>query len=118
MDAVEYLKTLSRMCNCECCNCEFKKRLSGFESCTVWRKTHPDEAVAIVEKWAAEHPIKTRQSEFLKLFPSARVKKANGLPIALIIDAVSFFAIGAIYGLATRINQLEKIGYKVTKNDE
>ena len=81
MDAVEYLKTLSRMCNCECCNCEFKKRLSGFESCTVWRKTHPDEAVAIVEKWAAEHPIKTRQSEFLKLFPYARVKKANGLPI-------------------------------------
>lgn len=33
------------------------------------------------EKWAAEHPIKTRQSEFLKLFPYARVKKANGLPI-------------------------------------
>lgn len=29
----------------------------------------------------AEHPIKTRQSEFLKLFPYARVKKANGLPI-------------------------------------
>lgn len=73
MDAVEYLKTLSRMCNCECCNCEFKKRLSGFESCTVWRKTHPDEAVAIVEKWAAEHPIKTRQSEFLKLFPNAPI---------------------------------------------
>lgn len=38
--------------------------------------------------------------------------------VALIIDAVLFFAIGAIYGLATRINQLEKIGYKVTKNDE
>ena len=33
------------------------------------------------EVWAAEHPIKTRQSEFLKLFPYARVKKANGLPI-------------------------------------
>jgi hypothetical protein len=38
--------------------------------------------------------------------------------VALIIDAVLFFTIGAIYGLAARINQLEKIGYKVTKNDE
>ena len=38
--------------------------------------------------------------------------------VALIIDAAAFFTIGAIYGLATRINQLEKIGYTVTKNDE
>ena len=82
MDAVEFLKTLSRMCNCECCNCEFRKRLSVFETCTSWRKTHPDEAVAIVEKWAKEHPVKTRQSEFLKQWPDARIKKADGLPMA------------------------------------
>ena len=73
MDAVEFLKTLSRMCNCECCNCEVGKRLSVFETCTAWRKTHPDEAVAIVEKWAKEHPVKTRQSEFLKHYPGARI---------------------------------------------
>ena len=73
MDAVEYLKTLSRMCNCECCNCEFRERLSVFETCTSWRKTHPDEAVAIVEKWAKEHPVKTRQSEFLKHYPDAQI---------------------------------------------
>lgn len=79
MDAVEFLKTLCRMCNCECYNCEFKKRLSGFETCTVWRKTHPEEAVAIVEKWAKEHPIKTRQSEFLKQYPEARIDKATGV---------------------------------------
>lgn len=78
MDAVEFLKTLCRMCNCECCNCEFKKRLSVFETCTAWRKTHPDEAVAIVEKWAKEHPVKTRQSEFLKQWPEANVDK-NGV---------------------------------------
>lgn len=29
-------------------------------------------AVKFVERWAAEHPIKTRQSEFLKLFPNAQ----------------------------------------------
>ena len=60
MDAVEFVKTLSRMCNCECYKCEIWKRLSGLESCTVWIETHPEEAVAIAEQWAAEHPVKTR----------------------------------------------------------
>lgn len=73
MDAVEFLKTLCRMCNCECCNCEFKKRLSVFEACTAWRKTHPEEAVAIVERWAVAHPVKTRQSVFLERYPEARI---------------------------------------------
>lgn len=70
MDAVEYLKTLDRMCHCECLKCEFRKVRSGIETCPVWQRTHPEEAVAIVEKWAAEHPVKTRQSEFLKMFPN------------------------------------------------
>ena len=73
MDAVEFLKTLCRMCNCECRKCEFWKRLSGFETCTVWRKTRPDEAVAIVGKWAKEHPVKTRQSVFLEQYPETRI---------------------------------------------
>lgn len=73
MDAVEFLKTLCRMCNCECYKCEFGKRLSRFETCTVWRKTHPGEAVAIVEKWAKEHPVKTRQSVFLEQYPEAQI---------------------------------------------
>ena len=73
MDAIKYLKTLRRMCNCECCSqCELGKRLIVHETCTAWRKAHPEEAVAIVEQWAAEHPVKTRQSEFLKLFPNAQ----------------------------------------------
>lgn len=78
MDAVEYLKTLCRMCHCECLKCEFGKARSGFETCPVWQRTHPEEAVAIVERWAAEHPIKTRQSEFLKMFPGADVCKTDG----------------------------------------
>ncbi len=72
MDAVEYLKTLCRMCHCECLKCEFGKARSGFETCPVWQRTHPKEAVEIAEKWAKEHPVKTRQSEFLKLFPNAQ----------------------------------------------
>lgn len=73
MDAVEFVKTLGRMCNCECYKCEIWKRLSGVESCTVWIETHPEEAVAIVEQWAAEHPAKTRQSVFLEQFPNAPI---------------------------------------------
>ena len=73
MDAVEYLKTLCRMCHCECLKCEFGKARSGFETCPVWQRTHPKEAVEIAEKWAAEHPVKTRQSEFLKHYPGARI---------------------------------------------
>lgn len=81
MDAVEFLKTLSRMCNCEYFKCEFGKRLSGFVTCTVWRRTHPEEAVAIAEKWAKEHPAKTRQSEFLKQWPEAALTKDGAIAI-------------------------------------
>lgn len=35
------------------------------------------ETISIVEQWAKDHPVKTRQSEFLKLFPNA--KKLDGI---------------------------------------
>lgn len=73
MDAVKFVKTLGRMCDAECIKCEFWKRRSRWESCNAWQKNHPEEAVAIVEQWAAEHPAKTRQSEFLKHYPNAKI---------------------------------------------
>ena len=79
MDAVEFVKTLSRMCDAECIKCEFWKRRSRWESCNAWQKNHPEEAVEIVEKWAKEHPAKTRQSEFLKMFPDAPIYPDTGL---------------------------------------
>ena len=82
MDAVEYLKTLCRMCHCECLKCEFGKARRGFETCTVWQRTHPKEAVEIAEKWAKEHPAKTRQSVFLEQWPDARINEADELPMA------------------------------------
>lgn len=81
MDAVKYLKTLRRMCNRECSECEFGKKLGVLDTCALWQKANPEEAVAIVERWAAEHPIKTRQSEFLKLFPGAEPTKDGILAI-------------------------------------
>ena len=73
MDAVKFVKTLGRMCHCECLKCEFGKARSGFETCPVWQRTHPEEAVEIAEKWAKEHPVKTRQSEFLKQWPETKL---------------------------------------------
>lgn len=70
MDALKYLKTLRKMCNGECRECEYGKR-SGSDPCMIWQRTHPEEAVAIVEQWAAEHPAKTRQSVFLEQWPEA-----------------------------------------------
>ena len=88
MDAVEFVKTLGRMCNAECIRCEFWKRRSGGESCTSWQKNYPEEAVAIVEQWAKEHPIKTRQSEFLKHYPDAQIDSGclNACPMDIFGD--------------------------------
>lgn len=49
MDAVEFVKTLGRMCDAECIKCEFWKRRGRWESCNSWQKNHPEEAVAIAE---------------------------------------------------------------------
>lgn len=81
MDAVEYLKTLNRMCHCECLKCEFGKARRGFETCPVWQRTHPKEAVEIAEKWAKEHPAKTRQSVFLERYPEAVISKDGAIAI-------------------------------------
>nr|DAJ50365.1 MAG TPA: hypothetical protein [Caudoviricetes sp.] len=81
MDAVKFVKTLGRMCDAECIKCEFWKRRSSWESCNSWQKNHPEEAVAIAEKWAKEHPIKTRQSVFLERYPEAAISKDGAIAI-------------------------------------
>ena len=81
MDAVEFVKTLGRMCNVECNKCEFWKRRSNFESCAVWQKNHPEEAVAIAEQWTVSHPDKTRQSVFLEHWPDADIDCCGVLTI-------------------------------------
>lgn len=77
MDAVEYLKAWTRMCykhNPYCKECPIGKEVHRrSSSCRTFENDNPEEAVEIVEKWAAEHPKKTRQSEFLKMFPNAKL---------------------------------------------
>jgi len=61
MDAVRYLKESERMCACceGCEGCEIKERVGQGNSCIDFKSANPESAVAIVEKWSAEHPIRT-----------------------------------------------------------
>lgn len=84
MDAVKFLKEYNRMCKSyghDCGECGIDKMRNG-DGCTSIIHAHPEEAVSIVEKWSAEHPVKTRQSEFLKMFPDAKIGN-NGILVFL-----------------------------------
>ena len=74
MDAVEFLKEKNRMCNTFnlCDGGGYKETCELYKeglSCADYINAHPEKAVEIVEQWAKEHPRRTRQSEFLKMFP-------------------------------------------------
>lgn len=72
MDAVEFFKTVNRLCkNRHCDGCPVAKEgrcMAGFDDYSV---KNIEKTISKVEQWAKEHPIKTRQSEFLKMFPNA-----------------------------------------------
>lgn len=80
MDAVKFLKEETRMCGfytfclaCPLCMTNNKSK----KPCNELKRINPEEYVSTVEKWSAEHPMKTRQSEFLKMFPNADIR--NGI---------------------------------------
>lgn len=76
MDAVEYDKALRRMCFAHenCFDCELRRVC--LELAKGQPRISPEECdraiemrVKTVEAWAEEHPIITRQSLLLKIFP-------------------------------------------------
>ena len=67
MDAVEFIKQVRRM-----------GKQKGEAICFKLEEIDT-EIVEQVEKWAKEHPVKTRQSEFLKQYPDAEIAD-DGLP--------------------------------------
>lgn len=76
MNGVELLKTYKRMCNFydyNCGDCELNAPCLHHEACSGFLKRRPEDGVAIIEKWAKEHPVRTRQSEFLKVFPNVEL---------------------------------------------
>lgn len=68
MDVVEFLKAWKRMCMYEiyCENCKANDYCHFINE-----MDEPEKLLSVVEEWAKEHPVRTRQSEFLKMFPNA-----------------------------------------------
>ena len=75
MDAVEFLKEGRRMCDSfdGCDGCPGAENACCFNNDAVWCK-NPEGVVAAVEQWAKDNPVKTRQSELLKMFPKVPMK--------------------------------------------
>lgn len=73
MDAVKFINERRRMCDSynTCSECPIHSDTKM--DCDKYLNTHPENYVKTVEKWSAEHPEKARQSEFLKLYPNARM---------------------------------------------
>ena len=67
MDAIKFVKQLRRM------NEQGVPKKRFIYPCAGQETDSPEEVVAEVEEWAKEHPTKTRQSEFLKHYPGARI---------------------------------------------
>ena len=67
MDTVEFIKQVRRM-----------GKQKGEAICFKLEEKDT-EIVDQVEQWAKEHPVKTRQSEFLKQWPDAEISD-DGLP--------------------------------------
>lgn len=90
MDAIQFLKTVGRICkanNGKCDECPLDKYpCNAYINCI--RNVEPDkdseEMVNIADGWAKDHPVKTRktrQSEFLKMFPDAKKDTYGALTI-------------------------------------
>ncbi len=73
MDAIEFLKTAKRRCE------NGKKEIY---SVIDLEKIDIEKYVKNVEEWGKNNPIKTRQTEFLKIFPNAPVNHNGFLNVA------------------------------------
>lgn len=71
MDAIEFVKQLRRM------NEQGVQKNRFIYPCADRDTDSPEEVVAEVEEWAKEHPVKTRQSEFLKIFPGVDMSEMD-----------------------------------------
>ena len=92
MDALEYEKARIRMCRTMilgkdgCAACPLYDGLRHRCWLATSAMTNPDidtieTHIDRVIYWAKEHPVKTRQSEFLKQFPNAQLNKDGVLVI-------------------------------------
>lgn len=83
MDAVEFIREEIRMCASyqDCTGCPLYD--TGYCSVSPKKRTQEEasEIAQRVEKWAAAHPRKTRQSEFLENYPTAQIDENGYLEV-------------------------------------
>lgn len=80
MDAVKFMDERARLCNAynQCRGCPIT---DWCEKGLREQAKYSADIVAAVEKWSAAHPVKTRQSEFLKQWPNARIGSEGTMAI-------------------------------------
>ena len=83
MEFVKAIKIRDRMCGdapCDKCPLSEDNNTYGMD-CRNFILNFPKKSEAILEKWAAEHPAKTRKQDLLEKHPNAALDK-NGRPMA------------------------------------
>ena len=82
MNTIEYIKERNRMCKSYDEGCKGCPALDDL-SCAVGNESTMDvaEQIAIVERWAKEHSIKTLQDVFLEQYPEAQLDKHGVIQI-------------------------------------
>lgn len=77
MDVVEFFSEFRRMCrsSSDCAKCEYHGDKCD-NAIELFEKT-----VATVEQWSREHQRKTRQSEFLNMFPTVRMNEVGVIDV-------------------------------------
>lgn len=87
MDAVKFLEESIRMCKSfsDCNDCELDGQCAiipcQFKNDCI-ECENPKKVIEVVEKWAKEHPKKTRQDEFLEHYPDAYIRENVVIGIA------------------------------------
>ena len=82
MDAIKYVTERTRMCRSMGCCDECPAYIDG--DCYVGgvaELKNPKEQVRVVEEWSVAHPIKTRQTEFLKQWPETCLDRNGAIAI-------------------------------------
>lgn len=90
MDALEYEKARIRMCRtmifgkdgCAACPLYDGLRHRCWLATSAMTNTDIDTIETHIDRviyWAKEHPLKTRQSEFLRMFPNAKIGEDDGI---------------------------------------
>lgn len=97
-EKVKLIKDYARMCESkvgiDCDGCELNKN-KKYSSCELFMMKEPEKAVEIIEEWSAEHPIKTRQSEFLEQYPEVAKDEYGIINIPpCVIERSRFMKIG------------------------